>query len=119
MIGPFELLFAFFLDLAIGDPRWLPHPVRIIGRGISGMENILRRHFSEAAEKTAGIFLVISIVIPAAIVAFLLQEIILWCSADLFMLAGMIVLVYLVSSTLAHRELRDSAQLVIESVKDG
>ena len=119
MIGPLDLLFAFFLDLAIGDPKWLPHPVRIIGRGISRMENFLRRNISEAAEKTAGIFLVISIVIPAAIAAFLLQEMILWCTADLFILAGMIVLVYLVSSTLAHRELRDSAQLVIESVKDG
>jgi adenosylcobinamide-phosphate synthase len=119
VIGPFDLIFAFFLDLAIGDPGWLPHPVRIIGRGISRMENFLRRHFSEAAEKTAGIFLVISIVIPVAVTAFLLQEALLWSSTDLSIAAGMIVLVYLVSSTLAHRELRDSAQLVIESVKDG
>jgi len=118
VIGPFDLLFAFFLDLAIGDPRWLPHPVRLIGMGISKMENFLRSHFSKDEEKTAGIFLVIFIVIPAAIAAFLLQKVILWCTADLFMLAGMIVLVYLVSSTLAHRELRDSAKLVIESVRD-
>jgi adenosylcobinamide-phosphate synthase len=118
VIGPFDLLFAFILDLAIGDPRWLPHPVRIIGRGISRMENFLRRHFSEAAEKTAGIFLVISIVIPVAITAFLLQEALLRSSADL-LLPAMLVLIYLVSSTLAHRELRDSAQLVIESVRDG
>ena len=119
MIGPFDLIFAFFLDLAIGDPRWLPHPVRIIGRGISRIENFLRRHFSETAEKTAGILLVIMIVIPVAVAAFLLQKALLWSSADLLMPAGMIVLVYLVSSTLAHRGLRDSARLVIESVRDG
>lgn len=119
MIGPFELLFAFFLDLAIGDPRWLPHPVRIIGRGISGMENFMRKNFSEDAGKTAGIFLVISIVIPVALIAFLLNKVLLVSSANLVVPAGMIVFIYLVSSTLAHRELRDSAQLVIESVRDG
>ena len=40
MIGPFELIAAFLLDLAIGDPRWLPHPVRLIGRGIAFLENL-------------------------------------------------------------------------------
>jgi adenosylcobinamide-phosphate synthase len=119
VIGPFNLICAFFLDLAIGDPRWLPHPVRIIGRGISRMENFLRRNFSEDSGKTAGVFLVISIVVPVAFTAFLLQKALLWSSSDLSIAASMIVLIYLVSSTLAHRELRDSAQLVIESVRDG
>ena len=27
--------FGFLLDLLLGDPRWLYHPVRIIGNGIS------------------------------------------------------------------------------------
>ena len=118
MISPIELIAAFFLDLAIGDPRWLPHPVRIIGRGISIMENFLRRHFSENAEKTAGILLVISIVVPVGIIAFLLQKALLWSSLNLSLPVSMLVLVYLVSSTLALRGLRDSAELVIESVKD-
>lgn len=118
MISPIELIAAFFLDLAIGDPRWLPHPVRIIGRGISIMENFLRRHFSENAEKTAGLFLVISIVIPVGIIAFLLQKALLWSSLNLSLPVSMFVLIYLVSSTLALRGLRDSAELVIESVKD-
>ena len=30
-LSPVILVLAFLLDLAIGDPRWLPHPVRIIG----------------------------------------------------------------------------------------
>ena len=37
------LIAAFFLDLAVGDPRGLPHPVRIIGKGINVMENVIRR----------------------------------------------------------------------------
>ncbi|MCP3678444.1 MAG: cobalamin biosynthesis protein, partial [Deltaproteobacteria bacterium] len=34
---------AFFLDLLIGDPRWFPHPVRIVGIGIETLERVLRR----------------------------------------------------------------------------
>jgi adenosylcobinamide-phosphate synthase len=33
---------AFFLDLAIGDPRWLPHPVVLMGKFISHGERFLR-----------------------------------------------------------------------------
>ncbi len=33
---------ALALDLAAGDPRWLPHPVALIGRGISFCERYLR-----------------------------------------------------------------------------
>ena len=32
------LALAFLLDLAIGDPAWLPHPVRLIGRYIAWAE---------------------------------------------------------------------------------
>ena len=40
---PFELLTGLALDLLIGDPRWLPHPVRIIGWFTSKLESLLRR----------------------------------------------------------------------------
>ena len=36
------LALAFLLDLAIGDPAWLPHPVRLIGRYIAWAEGRLR-----------------------------------------------------------------------------
>ena len=32
------LLPAVLLDLILGDPRWLPHPVRWMGRTISALE---------------------------------------------------------------------------------
>jgi adenosylcobinamide-phosphate synthase len=46
---------AFILDILIGDPRWLPHPVRIIGRCVELLEKVLRRVF--ASERLAGVFL--------------------------------------------------------------
>lgn len=33
--------FGFFLDLLLGDPYWLPHPIRLIGSLISGLEKKL------------------------------------------------------------------------------
>lgn len=35
------LMVAFFLDLAIGDPKWLPHPVVLMGKFISVGERLL------------------------------------------------------------------------------
>ena len=37
------LLVACLLDLLIGDPRWFPHPVRLIGRLAVRMETVTRR----------------------------------------------------------------------------
>lgn len=38
-----QVVLGFFLDLIIGDPRHIPHPVIIIGKGIDILEKILRR----------------------------------------------------------------------------
>ena len=50
------LLPAVLLDLILGDPRWLPHPVRWMGRTISTLEPFLRRVFPKtpAGERAAG-----------------------------------------------------------------
>ena len=50
------LLPAVLLDLILGDPRWLPHPVRWMGRTISTLEPFLRRAFPKtpAGERAAG-----------------------------------------------------------------
>lgn len=37
------ILLAFLLDLLFGDPMWMPHPVRWIGRSISRLEEVLRK----------------------------------------------------------------------------
>jgi adenosylcobinamide-phosphate synthase len=36
------LIGAFLLDLTVGDPRWLPHPVVLMGKVISHGERLLR-----------------------------------------------------------------------------
>ena len=39
--SPWYLVIAYTLDLIIGDPPWMPHPVRWIGNLIARLENIL------------------------------------------------------------------------------
>jgi len=48
---PFSLLLGYLLDLVIGDPLWLPHPVRLMGWGISKMETLLRRKQPSTPQK--------------------------------------------------------------------
>jgi adenosylcobinamide-phosphate synthase len=37
-----QIILAFGLDLLVGDPRWFPHPVRLIGRLALGVEEPCR-----------------------------------------------------------------------------
>lgn len=50
---------GFLLDLLLGDPHWLYHPIRLVGHLISGLEKLLRSVFpkTEKGELTAGVFL--------------------------------------------------------------
>ena len=50
------VLLGFGLDLLLGDPAWMPHPVVLMGRAISALEKPLRRAFgpSEAGLLHAG-----------------------------------------------------------------
>ncbi len=45
---------GFLLDLFLGDPHWMPHPVRLAGRLISGMETALRGHGRRMCGKKVG-----------------------------------------------------------------
>ena len=53
------LLLGFGVDLLLGDPRWLPHPVQGIGWLIGKLEAVLRRRFptTEQGERRAGVWL--------------------------------------------------------------
>jgi adenosylcobinamide-phosphate synthase len=120
MSASWVLILAFLLDLAIGDPRWLPHPVRIIGRSIRRLEASLRRYYrTPAGEKKAGVLLVIMVVIPTLVITFMIQEAVFRASVRMLVVLGMILLVYLTATTIAVRGLVDSARLVVTSVREG
>ena len=66
-----SVFLGFLLDLCLGVPRWLPHPVVWIGKSISRMEKFLRRHFPKTpkGERTAGILLAICIPLASFLIS--------------------------------------------------
>ncbi|MDP3260655.1 MAG: adenosylcobinamide-phosphate synthase CbiB [Thermodesulfovibrionales bacterium] len=122
-ISPALLMLAFLLDLVIGDPRRLPHPVRIMGSAISRTEIYLRKWKVgskkwEVLEKFKGIFLVTTIVGMTFIVTWFVVHILLRMSltSHFMLLTSYLLLIYLTSTTIAVRELINSARAVIEAV---
>jgi adenosylcobinamide-phosphate synthase len=121
-ITPLILILAFLLDLLIGDPRWLPHPVRIIGGAISKTEKILRKSEVKSQElrvRLKGVFLVFIIVSSTFGLTWLIVYIIAKASSisALLFYFSTALLAYLTSTTIAARELTASAGRVIAALK--
>ena len=115
-LPPVLLMLAFLLDLVIGDPRRLPHPVRMMGGTIRRTEIYLRK--LKVSEKLKGILLVTTIVGMAFIVTWFTVHILLRMSltSHFLLLTSYLLLIYLTSTTIAVRELINSARAVIEAV---
>ena len=54
------LAIGFVLDLLIGDPRWLYHPICVIGNLIAVLEKVIRKIFpkNHGGELTGGFLIV-------------------------------------------------------------
>jgi adenosylcobinamide-phosphate synthase len=108
------LMAAFFLDLALGDPRWPPHPVILMGNVISyGEQRLLsgnrRRDF------LAGMALSLFVIALSAATA--------WALVALFRLLpfwlSFIATAALGSTTLATRGLLDAIKLIETPLRAG
>jgi len=53
-----QIYIGYFLDIIFGDPQWMHHPVRYIGRAINGLEKVLKKG---RGEKLAGVVLLLAI----------------------------------------------------------
>ena len=78
------IIIGFIIDLILGDPYKLPHPIRLIGKLISSLEKIMRRLMPKnehaAGIVLAAIVLLLSSVIPAGIL-FLCYNVNIWLGA--------------------------------------
>ena len=74
------LIIGFGLDLCWGDPHWMPHPICLIGKMISGGEKIIRRIFPKTAkgEIIGGGVLAICVIGVSTLVPY----IILWAAGE-------------------------------------
>ncbi|MCW3491487.1 adenosylcobinamide-phosphate synthase CbiB [Dethiobacter alkaliphilus] len=111
-----QLLFAYLLDLLVGDPRQLPHPVIFIGRLISALEKRLQKpHHSPQIQLVYGtVVVVLVLATTAGAVLFMV-----WAASLIHPVAGVAVSVVLLSTTLAVRSLSEAAQDVIKPLASG
>lgn len=113
--SPYALLMlAFALDLCIGDPSWAPHPVRLMGKSAAKTENTIRRVFPAGAvcEKLGGLLLVIIIAGSTFFLFHILNSLLLAFSSYI----ALLIMVYLLATTLAVKCLVDSARSVADAL---
>ena len=111
------LLLGFCIDLLLGDPRWLYHPVQAIGWLIVKLEPPLRRAFpdSDRGQVRAGVALVILVVGITGLVS----GGILWGLHRLHPMAGFAGEVILCWLILAAKSLRTESMKVVRALETG
>ncbi|MGE0155461.1 MAG: adenosylcobinamide-phosphate synthase CbiB [Geobacter sp.] len=108
-----QILLAILLDLLLGDPRWLPHPVQGIGWLAKRLETPLRRLITN--QKLAGVMMVCLVVGGTTSAALALLQV----SRLIHPLAGDLVTILVLYSCLATRSLYDHALAVYRPLLAG
>ena len=117
MISLLALLAGFLLDLLIGDPHFLYHPVRLVGALISFLEKWIRKLFpkTERGEFFGGILMaVLVIAVTTAVPALLVFGASFWCVQARFVVET--ILCYWL---LATKSLKDESMKVYDRLKNG
>ena len=108
---------GFLLDLIFGDPRWLYHPVCLIGNLISVLEKGIRKIFPKTnAGELAGGFVETLLV---CLFSFGIPGAILYILYGHFPLAGVILETFWCYQLLATRSLRDESMKVHDRLVNG
>lgn len=113
----FALLLGFFLDLLLGDPSWLPHPIRAIGALIAALEKVLRRLFPkrQGGELAGGAALVILVLALSGGFTLL----VLWLCGQVGLWLRFLAETVLCYQLLATRSLKGESMKVYQALKAG
>ncbi len=109
----FQILAAFALDLLFGDPRWLPHPVKLIGRFAQALEMPLRRLIPWT--RGAGIAAVLIIAGSTGSASWLLIK----SAGMLNRIAGDAISIFLLYTAFASRDLVGHSYKVYRALRNG
>jgi adenosylcobinamide-phosphate synthase len=114
---PLSLILAFILDLVLGDPRRLPHPVRLIGFAVSRLEKLL---LAPGLASGLQVYLGFLLVLVVTCFTFTISHLLIWASFSyLGNTAGFAVTVYLAYTTISVKGLADAAREVMDPLKGG
>lgn len=108
------LYLAFLIDLIIGDPYFLPHPIRFIGFLISQTEKTVRSIAKTPLQQKIGGFFVATV--PVIITVFIVVLILEICKINNILYA--IINTYLIFSCIATKCLKDEAKKVYNALQN-
>lgn len=109
----FIIIAAYILDLIIGDPRWLPHPVKILGWIIKKLEPPVRRIIPN--RRLAGIIFFCIITGFTAVISFFIIH-----KATMFNeYFGMIISILFVYWIISVKDLKDETMAVYRDFNKG
>lgn len=109
-----SILLAFLLDIILGDPRRPTHPVVLIGRFISFLENCLRTVFKTSKGlKAAGIILWVIVVFTVYFATFFIIK----TASNFNWFLGQIINIWLLYTAFALKNLSEEAFKIFEELK--
>lgn len=106
---------GYLLDLLLGDPRWMPHPVRFIGWQISSLTNLLLKEDDTPRLKRIKGFILMLIVITIAI---FLTGIIVFTAYTINSYFGTIIETVITYQSLATKSLYSESMKVYYALRD-
>lgn len=98
---------AFVMDLLLGDPKGVPHPVRAMGKTAKSLERITRKKIRK--QKLAGLVTVLVLVVGTYLASWSLLESFLQVNSQLYFVMETI----LIYTALATRSLYDESRPVL------
>ena len=116
MLAILPLLAGWILDLLLGDPQWLPHPVVWFGKAIAACEHKLNGGHHRKAKGA-----VVAIVLIALVFAltWLVRYWLLSLSSYLLPLVDAIIIFYCLAGTTLIREVREVFFALDRSLEEG
>lgn len=108
------LTLGYLLDLLFADPRWLYHPVRVIGLLINFLEKTLRNPENKKHDKAKGFVLLIVVILLSYLIPYL---ILLFCSRISPILAIGIETI-MVFQIMATKSLKTEVMKVYRKIKE-
>ena len=112
----FSLLLGWLLDLLLGDPSWLPHPVVGFGKVIAFGE----RHLNKGSHrKLKGALLAVSLIAGVFVLTWLVQRLFFTFHFSLFTLLNALIVFFCLAGTTLIREVREVFLALDRSLDEG
>ncbi len=111
-----SLLLGWLLDLCLGDPAWLPHPIVWFGKAIATCE---RRWNHGNHRKVKGALVAVGLILLVFLFTALLCYLLYTCQVSLFVIFNAITVFYCLAGTTLIREVRAVFLALDRSLNEG